>query len=78
MVRPPPEPPPKTPTPVLPSNTDSTPSIPPCSLFDELSRPTSPMSIVDLRYDQELESAIAQLPTMPSILDSVTHVVCSP
>ena len=36
------------------------------------------MSIVDLRYDQELESAIAQLPTMPSILDSVTHVVCSP
>ena len=36
------------------------------------------MSIVDLRYDQELESAIAQLPMMPSILDSVTHVVCSP
>jgi len=36
------------------------------------------MSIVDLRYGQELESAIAQLPTMPSILDSVMHVVCSP
>ena len=36
------------------------------------------MSIVDLHYDQELESAIAQLPTMPSILDSVTHVVRSP
>ena len=36
------------------------------------------MLILDLRYDQELESAIAQLPTMPSILDSVTHVVCSP
>ena len=36
------------------------------------------MSIVDLRYDQELESALAQLPAMPSLLDSVTHVGCSP
>ena len=37
-----------------------------------------PISIFDLRYDQELESAITQLPMMPSILDSMTHVVCSP
>jgi len=49
-----------------------------CSLFDDLTGATSPISIVDLRYDQELESAIAQIPTMPSILDSMTHVVCSP
>ena len=36
------------------------------------------MSIIDLRYDQDLESALPQLPAMPSLLDSVTHVVCSP
>ncbi len=29
-----------------------------------------------LRYDQEADSILAQLPPAPSILDSVTYVVC--
>jgi hypothetical protein len=44
-------------------------------------RPPSPASvttILDLRKDQVMESVMAQLPEVPSILDSVTHVVCSP
>ena len=40
-------------------------------------RPPSPTSVVDLRRDQEVDSLLAQLPPMPSILDSVTHVVYS-
>jgi hypothetical protein len=40
--------------------------------------PTSVTTILDLRKDQVMESVMAQLPEMPSILDSVTHVVCSP
>ena len=40
-------------------------------------QPPSPPSVVDLRRDQEVDSLLAQLPTMPSILDSVTHVVYS-
>jgi hypothetical protein len=37
------------------------------------------MSItIDLRANQELDSSLSQLPDLPSIMDSVTHVVCSP
>ena len=67
-VLPPPEPPPCVP-----------PSFPPNSLFDLTSRPISPTSVtIDLRANQELDSTLAQLPDLPSIMDSVTHVVCSP
>ena len=45
-------------------------------------RPTSPTPVVttvlDLRQDQHVESILAQLPHIPLIMDSVTHVVCSP
>jgi len=65
---PPPEPPPYVP-----------PSFPPNSLFDLTSRAVSLTSItIDLRTPQELDSALALLPDLPSIMDSVTHVVCSP
>jgi hypothetical protein len=54
----------------------------PCSLFDKFMRPTSPTPVVttvlDLRQDQHVESILAQLPHIPLIMDSVTHVVCSP
>ena len=44
--------------------------------------PPSPTSVVttalDLHQDQVLESVLAGLPQAPSILDSITHVVCSP
>ena len=63
-----PEPPPRVP-----------PSFPPNSLFDLTSRPISPTSVtIDLRAPQELDSELAQLLDLPSIMDSVTHVVCSP
>jgi hypothetical protein len=45
-------------------------------------RPTSPTLVVttalDLGQDQHVESILAQLPYIPSIMDSVTHVSCSP
>jgi hypothetical protein len=40
--------------------------------------PTSITTILDLPEDQVMESVMAQLPEVLSILDSVTHVVCSP
>ncbi len=53
-----------------------------CSLFDEFMRPQSPTSVatpaLTLRYDQEADSLLAQLPHVASIMDSVTHVVCHP
>ncbi len=33
--------------------------------------------IFNLRGDQELDFVLAQLPPVPSLMDSVTHVVCS-
>ncbi len=54
---------------------------PPFSFMDKFMCPTSPTSIIvpiDLYTNQEAESALAQLPQMLSIVDSVTHVVCSP
>ena len=58
------------------------PEPPPCSLFDGFTRPTSPTSVITsaltLRYDQEADSLLAQLPPVASLMDSVTHVVCSP
>ena len=58
------------------------PEPPPCSLFDGFTRPTSPTpaitSALTLRYDQEADSLLAQLPPVASLMDSVTHVVCSP
>jgi hypothetical protein len=53
----------------------------PCSLMDKFMRPPSPTTIttmLDLRKDQVMESIMAQMSEAPSILDSVTHVVCSP
>ena len=45
-------------------------------------RPPSPTSVttteLTLRYNQEADSLLAQLPPVASILDSVTHVVCCP
>jgi len=45
-------------------------------------RPQSPTSVatpaLTLRYDQEADSLLAQLPHVASIMDSVTHVVCHP
>ena len=69
-VLPPPEPPP-------PMDT-----FPPCSIIDDLMQPPSTPAIcitqLDLRADQEVDSSLALLPyQIPSILDSVTHVVCS-
>jgi hypothetical protein len=44
--------------------------------------PPSPTSVattaLTLRYDQDAESLLAQLPPVASIMDSVTNVVCSP
>jgi hypothetical protein len=68
-VFPPPEPPP-------------TDIFPPCSIIDDLMQPPSTPTIcvtqLDLRADQEVDSTLALLPyQIPSILDSVTRVVCS-
>jgi hypothetical protein len=66
-ILPSPEPPPR----------DASP-FPPDSLFDVFSRPVSPHSVtINLRADQEMESVLAQLPTIPSILDSV-HTLFAP
>jgi hypothetical protein len=54
---------------------------PPCSLVDKFMQPPSPTivtTMLDLHKDQVMESIMAQMPEAPSILDSVTHVVCSP
>ena len=62
-----------------PSATD--PTFPPCSLIDNFMRPPSPTSVttkINLRDDQEMATIVSELPEEPSILDSVTHVVCSP
>ena len=69
-VLPPPEPPP-------PMDI-----VPPCSIIDNLMQPPFPPAIcithLDLRADQEVDSSLALLPyQIPSILDSVTRVVCS-
>jgi hypothetical protein len=44
--------------------------------------PASPTSVstttINLQGDQELDSILAQLPLVPYLMDSVTHVVCSP
>jgi hypothetical protein len=67
-VLPPPEPPPC-----------AAPPFPPDLLFDVFSRPASPTSTaIDLRAHQEMESVLTQLPTLPSLHDSITHVVCTP
>jgi hypothetical protein len=54
---------------------------PPCSLLDDLMHPASPTSVsptmINLRGNQELNFGLAQLPLVPSLMDSVTHVVCS-
>ena len=58
------------------------PEPPPCSIIDDLMRPPStPMICVtqlDLCADQEVDSTLALLPyQIPSILDSITRIVCS-
>ena len=55
---------------------------PPCSFIDDLmrapSKPTICITQLNLHPDQELDSTLALLPyQIPSILDSVTRVVCS-
>jgi hypothetical protein len=52
----------------------------PCSLVDKFMRPPSPTTVttmLDLCKDQVMESIMAQMPEALSILDSITHVVCS-
>jgi hypothetical protein len=75
--RPDTQPPPAEPPP--PSN--STLPFPPCSLVDNLMRPPSPTSVttkINICNDQLMDSSPSELPRAPAILDSVTHVVCSP
>ncbi|KAL7545864.1 hypothetical protein ACHAWF_009220 [Thalassiosira exigua] len=59
-------------------------SPPPCSMFDPstVDRPISPDLVCDfplnLKQDAEFDSLLAELPQMPSLLDSVVHVVDRP
>jgi hypothetical protein len=77
VTDPPPLPPPPEPPP--PDESDIYPNCPPGCLLEGLTRPPSPTSIaVDLRANQALDSLLATLPDLPSLTNSVTHVVCSP
>jgi hypothetical protein len=40
--------------------------------------PTSVTTMINLHEDQAMASILLELPKEPSLLDSVTHVVCSP
>ncbi len=57
---------------------------PPGSLFDpeDVARPHSPTTSFDFcfdpTYDQALEGMLAELPIMPTTMDSVTHIVSLP
>jgi hypothetical protein len=67
----------------LPPKPPPSESFPPCSLMNEFTHLVSPTSIcaiqLYLHADQDNKSILAQLPyQLPSIMDSVTHVVCSP
>ncbi|KAL7555072.1 hypothetical protein ACHAWF_018706 [Thalassiosira exigua] len=59
-------------------------SPPSCSMFDPstVDRPISPDLVcdfpLDLKQDAEFDSLLAELPQMPSLLDSVVHVVDRP
>jgi hypothetical protein len=66
----PPPPPPDPPPPVLP--------YPPNSLLDKFSRPLHPLPVtIELQADQTLASRLTKLSPCPSVMDSVTHVVCN-
>jgi hypothetical protein len=62
--------------------TDPPPLHDPCSLgclLENLTQPPSPTTVdIDLHANQESDSLLASLPQLPSITNSVTHVVCSP
>jgi hypothetical protein len=48
---------------------------------DDYQRPPSPTfvtTMINLREDQAMASILSELPEEPSLLDSVTHVICSP
>jgi hypothetical protein len=65
---PPPKPPPS----------ESNPCPPGC-LLDGLTCSDSPTTvIIDLCANQSLDSTLAELSPLPSITDSITHIVCSP
>ena len=52
---------------------------PPGCLLEAIHRPRSPTSVaIDLRSDDTAASLLATLPDIPSTIDSVTHIVCSP
>ncbi len=71
-IPPPPDPPP-------PDDLAIYPMCPPGCLLEGLTRAPSPTSItVDLLATQASTSLLANLPDLPSLTNSVTHVVCSP
>ncbi len=54
------------------------PSFPSDSLFNEFSSAYANLLITfDLNSDQALESHLAECPSLPSITDSVTHIICA-
>ncbi len=70
--------PPAAPLPPKPPPLESNPCPQGC-LLDGLTRSNSTTTIIiDLHANQGLNSTLAELPQLPSITNSVTHVVCSP
>jgi hypothetical protein len=71
-ILPPPDPPP-------PDDLAIYPMCPPGCLLEGLTQASSPTSItVDLLTTQASTSLLANLPDLPSLTNSVTHIVCSP